>query len=185
MHIVLDANVIISGNYWTSRRIQELVSAAGVLGYQIHVPHVALDETIGKYSRDVADGIRSLKSALDQLSRLLRRELELPSRELDPQEISNAFRNSLIDQFSASNVNLLNYPTISHEQMVERATSRIRPFDEHGSGYRDTLVWFTVLELATQVEGQIILVTEGQRFPNRTGQFTQPPYRRFDIEWTT
>jgi hypothetical protein len=38
------------------------------------------------------------------------------------------------------------YPTVSHQDVVARALTRRRPFRESGKGYRDSLLWYTILE---------------------------------------
>jgi hypothetical protein len=38
-------------------------------------------------------------------------------------------------------------PTVSHDVLAQRAIDRTRPFNEHGGGYRDTLHWYTVLDV--------------------------------------
>lgn len=42
---------------------------------------------------------------------------------------------------------LLPIPQVSHVDLVNRAVHRTPPFDQKGSGYRDSLVWANVLEL--------------------------------------
>ena len=59
---------------------------------------------------------------------------------------------------------IIDYPDTLHETLVKRATSRKRPFDDNGSGYRDALIWESVLELAKQVKGPIVLVTKDKDF---------------------
>ena len=43
-----------------------------------------------------------------------------------------------------------------------------KPFNEKGSGYRDALIWESVLELAARVEGNVVLVSPDTDF--RDGQ---------------
>ena len=79
------------------------------------------------------------------------------------------FRDRLLARFAAANVNNSNYPTNTHEEVVKRATSRRKPFDEKGSGYRDTLIWFNILELAGELDGRIYLVARDKDFRDNSG----------------
>jgi hypothetical protein len=50
-------------------------------------------------------------------------------------------------------------PALSHEEVVERALLRRQPFDTQGrNGYRDVLLWETVVELAADSPDTIILI---------------------------
>ena len=55
---------------------------------------------------------------------------------------------------------------VAHTQIVERAASRRRPCDDKGDGYRDTLLWFSVLEMASATEEPVTLVTGDTDFLN-------------------
>ena len=52
-------------------------------------------------------------------------------------------------------------PSVDHEALVRRASSRQRPFNEHGSGYRDALIWENACELAKV--GPLVLLTQNSR----------------------
>jgi hypothetical protein len=57
------------------------------------------------------------------------------------------------------------YPATSHELLVRRAIERRRPFDDEGGGYRDSLVWETILALLQEDESPIWLVSaDGKAF---------------------
>jgi hypothetical protein len=60
---------------------------------------------------------------------------------------------------------VLPYPAVPHRQVVARALARRRPFDPRGrGGYRDTLIWESVLELARQGGvAHVVLVTRNHK----------------------
>ena len=164
MHIILDANSLIDEGYGASPRAGELLSIAGLLGYQVHVPQVVLEELVGHYSRNLGDKIRTLRRQIANLSWLVDRELNIPIDASDQANESILFRDRLLARLDAANVNTPDYPTNSHEEIVKRATSRRRPFDDSGSGYRDTLIWFNLLDLAGDLDGRILLVAKDKDF---------------------
>ena len=82
----------------------------------------------------------------------------------DSKEETKAFRERLRNRLGMTESLILDYPDTLHETLVKRATSRKRPFDDNGSGYRDALIWESVLELAKQVKGPIVLVTKDKDF---------------------
>ena len=164
LHIVLDANAIFEDGRGLGNRTQELLSIAQALQFQVHVPEVALVEVVGRFSRDLADKLGTMQGQIRTLSWVVSRKLHSP---IDPSETLNEtqlFRDRLTDRFAGADVKILEYPTVPHEQIVNRAASRTKPFDKNGSGYRDTLIWFNILELAAAVDGQIVLVTRDDDF---------------------
>jgi hypothetical protein len=61
------------------------------------------------------------------------------------------------------------FPEVTHEELVRRALAGRRPFDDHGRlGYRDTLIWYTVLEVARDGH-RVILATEDGDFRSADG----------------
>jgi hypothetical protein len=54
----------------------------------------------------------------------------------------------------------LSYPKASHKNIVARALRRRRPFRENGTGYRDALLWSSILErIQDQPQQPIAIVT--------------------------
>src|SRR5262249_54391515 len=58
---------------------------------------------------------------------------------------------------------VLDWPDVPHSDLVSRAVSRRPPFDSKGSGYRDSLVWANVLELA-KARADVALCSEDKIF---------------------
>ena len=73
------------------------------------------------------------------------------------------YREFLTKQLQLLNCTYLPYPQVSHEQVVERAVTRRKPFNKSGAGYRDTLIWFSVLELLKANRSVVYLVTSNTR----------------------
>ena len=172
MHIVPDANVIIAEGYGDSYDFRVLIDALNniSLGYTLCVPESVLDEVAAKFERDFDDDTREIRRRIRNLSWRLDRVLSSPIEGLDKENEVALFRSRMEARFSASNRQILEYPDISHEELVRRAAARIRPFNESGSGYRDALIWETVLNLAESVDSQVALITSDNDFRNRSGE---------------
>jgi len=99
-----------------------------------------------------------LPSSLEDLDRLLQsRKAELQQR-LDDAEVIIA-----------------EYPREDHQEVAERAIGRRRPFDSKGKdGYRDTLVWLSVLALCRQGDVPIALITNDGDFLDSGGLRIHP-----------
>ncbi len=164
MHIVLDTNVVVTEGYGASRRFKLFLSVARMLGYSVYVPEVVVDEVVAKFARVLGSEAEDLGKKRRRLTELLSSELSDPLDGLDLAAESESFRSRLLKQLSDASVQLLSYPTTSHRDLVKRATTRIRPFNEKGSGYRDTLIWMTVLDLVPRADDLIVLVAKDRMF---------------------
>src|SRR5262249_14685420 len=55
-------------------------------------------------------------------------------------------------------VSVREHPTISHAEVVKRAIAKRPPFNQQGQGYRDTLIWYTILELVADPDDWFVTV---------------------------
>lgn len=167
MHIVPDANIIIAEGYGSSRRFRQLLSLLETLQYNLYVPKLVIEEVVAKFERDFDEDIEEIKRRVKDLSLRLDKELSSHIDELDRAHEISSSRQRLEARFGASNCTILDYPVISHEELVRRATTRTKPFDNEGSGYRDALIWETVLNLATEVDSEVVFISNDNDFSNR------------------
>ena len=126
-----------------------------------------LKEVAAEFGRVFSGKTQSVLDTLEYLSSVTGRNLNTLPDTWDRLQEQRQFVNKLELDFDAARAKVLGFPDCSHEELVERATSRIRPFDDKGSGYRDTLIWFNVLGLVTQVEGEIVLVAKDKDFRDK------------------
>ena len=170
MHIVPDANIIIAEGYGDSEPFQALLSGLDRLQYNLYVLNSVLEEVVAKFERDFDEDTREIRRRLRNLSWRLGRGLSSPINGLDKENEIALFRRRLEARFSASNRQILEYPDISHEELVRRAAGRVRPFNQEGAGYRDALIWEGVLNLAESVDSQVVLISGDNDFRNRRGE---------------
>jgi hypothetical protein len=70
----------------------------------------------------------------------------------------------------ASGARFVDLPDVPHQTIVDRALARRRPFDSQGQkGYRDTLIWHNVLEIAVLGEPVTFITNDGD-FVDDTGR---------------
>ena len=164
MHIVLDANIIIAEGFGNSGSFRALLSTLDDLQYNLYVPKLVIEEVVARFERRLERETQNVVDGLKKLSSHLGRELASPIDALDIGEESAQFRRGLETQLDIPNCSVLEYPDTLHEELVKRATTRRKPFNESGSGYRDALIWESVLRLATTTSSQVALVTADKAF---------------------
>ena len=164
MHIVLDANIIIAEGFGNSAQFRLLLSTLGILRHTLYIPKPAIEEVVAKFEEKFDQGINEIKRGTRTLSRLLAGDVQTPV-ELLPDKCaeSTPFRRRLEGHFRNPLCAVLDYPNTSHEKLVMRSTNRRKPFKNNGIGYIDSLIWETTLELAAEVDSQVVLLSNNSR----------------------
>jgi predicted nucleic acid-binding protein len=161
--VVLDTTVL--GSDW---RLQGPATAfivaectAGRL--RLIVPELVVKEAVNLYTRE-------RKTSQKQLLRAARKHQRLSLGEPDQRIIEliagignddpgAAYEDHLRALLKDADAFIAALPAVPHDQLVTRALAGQRPFDTHGhGGYRDALIWHTVLEAATE-HGRVIFIS--------------------------
>ena len=164
MHIVLDTNSVVSEGFGNSKQFKALLSVSNALGHTIVVPQLVIDETVAKFNRTLASEVETVRNRLSKLSNWIDRSLESPVESLNLGHETESFKSALHAKLKDANVVVVSYPDTPHEALVRRATSRTRPFNEAGSGYRDTLIWMSVLDVVASTTERVVLVAADNDF---------------------
>lgn len=156
-HLVLDTNLVGFDPPLGSNDAAVLVDAARRGLFVLVVPELVLRETMNKW-RETMDGrLRKLQGAVKNMGELAA-DLQAPGEaELDAlqSKVEAEFR----EQLDGVNFWIPGLPAVSHESLVSRALRREQPFDAQGKdGYRDALLWETVVELAG--DQNVVLVSK-------------------------
>jgi hypothetical protein len=161
---VIDANALMQDPLCEGAVWQVLAHAPASWDLQLVTSEVAVAEAVAGFGRAVAEAVRAFDKSSRSWGRLgatgeadrVRQDLlaKVPVYEAH-------LRESLVDV----GVDILPLPSVPHSLLVERAVRRRRPCDEHGNGYRDTLVWLSVVDLASASdEAAVVLITQDSDF---------------------
>lgn len=138
-------------------KYQLLEHTSHVTWVNVYVPASAFEETVENYSRSVEEARKLLARANRD-----RRNLGLHDALGDDEGFD--LRAHLSERFdSVLGITVMDWPTVSHQELVCRAVKRMPPFDQKGSGYRDSLVWADVVALA-RAGHQVALVSDDKIF---------------------
>ncbi|WP_431795245.1 PIN domain-containing protein [Microbacterium enclense] len=149
---------------WTFRG-----ATAQLLGYaqqniflKVCVPPSCFEELIAHHERATVEAAREVERVHRTLQRLGLPSFEIPSSSLD-------YREFLLERFTETlGFEILAWPQTPHQQLVERASRRRPPFDSTGGGYRDSLVWESILELVRRGE-DVVFATADKIFSGADG----------------
>lgn len=161
--VVLDSNVFYGTNWYlesTAGRLLRDEAAAGRL--RIAVPDVVLIESDANYRRAVRAEEGKLAAARNALQQLRSPQ----GGDLKPRRLR--YRVDLEKILSQAGAEILPIPDTPHEHLIARAVERRRPFNDKGSGYRDALIWESVLELLERGSEPVALISNDRdAFPEK------------------
>ncbi len=150
MLIVLDSSVIVADPRLKGP-LRTLLEAGPRLGLACCVPAIVLDEVVIVYRRQLDEAAAKLEKAFRTWERLTGEAGSFTVPDDATRQLETvAYRQFLETHLDQWGARVLAYPRVPHEDLVQRAASRRKPFAESGSGYRDALIWATVVELATE-----------------------------------
>ncbi|MDO8208958.1 PIN domain-containing protein [Conexibacter sp. CPCC 206217] len=156
VHVVVDANILIA-NFRSGRAFKLLMDGARTEQLRVSVPELVIREATNKYRERCDEERRALERAAGGLARL-GVDWSGHSR-IDPATEAARYGRDLRRTLKAAGVRIPRIASISHSRMVDRALARKKPFGENGAGYRDALLWETVLNEVRQ-HGPLVLLTK-------------------------
>jgi predicted nucleic acid-binding protein len=161
--LVLDTNVIVEDWLLGSPAATHIRNLSAYGPVTLLVPDLVIREAVGVYRRRLKSAQRDLNRAVAQ-----RRKLEVGARDplleqldtsVDLDSAAIAYDLRLREVLDRAHATILPLPNVGHDRLVERALLGRKPFDQDGhNGYRDALIWHSVLEGAV-AHDKTILVT--------------------------
>lgn len=131
------------------------------LGLRIYVPEVVVAEPIGGYEREILNASIAIEKVATKYSGRLGLGEYFGDGVRDLEVLRNEYPEQIARMIADLGGDVLAPPEVSHMELAKRAASRRKPCDHKGDGYRDTLNWLLVLQLAQEnPEDQIYWVTE-------------------------
>jgi hypothetical protein len=142
MYIVLDTNVFFNNWHLRSAEFARFINHANAVAATILVSQVVVDEANAKYREHFSDfcsGLTSLRSKAKLL--VPDRAFEWPKVDAEePYDLLAILR----EKFHS--VECASYEKVGHQRLVKKAILEERPFQKSEKGYRDALLWFTILD---------------------------------------
>lgn len=162
-YVVLDTNQLQQDWMGTGFRSMLLANRAAYNFLTVVVPRVVVEELVANHRRALQAATESNLKSARSLARLGHKLPDLTVREFD-------YREYILERFDeVLGFDVLDWPKVSHQELVARSTNRTPPFNQNGGGYRDSLVWASVLELASAGH-PVVLVSADAAFSAQDGQ---------------
>ena len=143
-HIIIDTNVIHLDFKLNKARIVTLCNTSTILGHEIFIPEVVIDEIVKQYDEKAEEYINSFNKALKKLSDLS--TSPITQTPIDAKGFISNYRNELNNRIKQLGIGIIPYPNTGHKIMVARELGKKKHFKDSTKGYRDALIWDSVME---------------------------------------
>ncbi len=162
-HYVIDTNFIHLDFFLRGTNITVLTLSAKNLGYHVYMPQVVFDEMCDQYNEEVDKTITKQEKYKEAIDRVTPHKNKIV--EIQDEQLKASYPSILMKRCGSLEITILDYPHINHRDVVQRELQNRKPFKSSSKGYRDTLIWETVLEFGGILEGDshIVFLTKNTK----------------------
>ena len=167
MRVVIDSNNIVECDWHLSgAAFAQLISALPRCAHSLHFPQVVIDEVVAAFARRLRELLQEAQTTKRKLQRLTESAFKPMVEDADASGLATRYRQRLLSRIKRAGGDIMPIPRISHDLLVGKGVERRKPFRETKAGvvgYRDALIWESVLLLAEQQVDPVALVTKNWR----------------------
>lgn len=142
MHVYLDANIFHGHWHLDATNFRVLARFLNNEGYTLFLSRLVIHEVENLHRRGLDSAYQQMQKAAKDFGRLTRgHPPALPDRASIPRYDLETLARTVFDQ-----LDVVEYDTVTQSVVALRALSLRRPFRENDKGYRDTLIWLSLLD---------------------------------------
>lgn len=163
MKIILDTNILFNDLLLIGSQLMLLEKYLSWNDVELCIPEVVIQE-IMRHFRKKYEEAQTSYTQLSGIFSLVDQELEPV---LEAYQAVEEYKEKLFTRLSELNVHILPLPSTSIESLLSRDIDERKPFDTTGKGFRDTLIWESILEDALNHDRNIVLITNDNDFSTK------------------
>lgn len=158
MKIYVDTNIFYNDWFMKQANFKYLFYYIANENEDLLISKVVCEEVENIRRRESEQAVLKIKNEIKILSKLLPFDTSYDSRAVE--EFRFNFTESLHDR--CESLEILEYENISHAAVVSRALTNKKPFSDGEKGYRDTLIWLSLLNHLKEknYKGEVVFITK-------------------------
>ena len=155
---LIDTTSFYGDYYLRSNEWSQLLSYATRGLVTVLVSETTVQEVVRHFKREVTaadkESITALRDAQQKLGRLASLpSIDVGSLRREIHERASQYDGTLRRALAENSISVRSLPIVSHEVLLAWAMEERQPFKDSGEGYRDSLIWATFLEIASEHSG--------------------------------
>lgn len=157
MKIFIDTNIFFNNWMLKGSHFQLLSKYIANTGHQLIIPGVVKKEVDNKFLVELDKIKREISNLSSKVETFMQSNFVIDIKQLPDK--SYDFEKILIHYFPNSKI--IPYENVNNETLVEKAILGKRPFRENEKGYRDAVIWCSLIEYIAnnKIEDEVVLIT--------------------------
>ena len=141
MKIYLDTNIFYKNWFLESPHFMYLFNFINNESHDLVISKLVIEEIENIRKREINSTIEKIEKEFDFLNKRLKNNISLSIQDMvnEPYSMEEVLKKSVYW------LDLVDYNSVPQDEVVKRALHNIRPFQEEEKGYRDTLIWLSLL----------------------------------------
>jgi hypothetical protein len=136
-------------------------------GYWCYISKITLEEVYSNYRKQLKQKVESFNSSVNSLKRQIKLNHDVLPDEFIQKECDK-YRDFLIGRLREYNIKIAPIPSESHETILNHLFEGKHPFDNKDNGYKDYLIFRTILNSIETKKMDAILVSADNDFGIKT-----------------
>ena len=159
-HFIIDTNFVYLDFFLRGTNITALTGSADKLGHIVYIPQVVFDELCKQYYEEIDVASEAERKYFKALNRVNPIVSKYTSANFD--RLKSSYEEYLAKKCDHLGIYVLDYPKVEHRKMVLRELNQRKPFKDSTKGYRDSLIWETILAFGKRIGGNdtVVFLTE-------------------------
>lgn len=158
MKVVLDSNIIFDNWYLTGPNITVLERHIKLGESKLFIPEIVIWEVKNLFKKQIIEHTQSVKKLNNLLSGLNK---NIPFENIE--KILKLYDKALAKRLKMLRVEIPTHTDIPQNNVAMRALACRRPFTESGKGYKDTLIWETILRRIVDPKDKTFFITKNHK----------------------
>jgi len=159
-HLVVDTSAILADPWFQDANSQITLENIEAIGVELIVPQVVVEELVSKVRQQAEEAQQQLIRSARKIDRLIGPELEFSTDTADLDSLEVTLRQRIETITRETNGRIAKLPQVSHAHLVKKILSGSLPFTKGEKGYRDALLWASVLEICREApQCSVVLLT--------------------------
>lgn len=156
MIFVIDTSELHDQKRLEGNLLRLFLLAKNLTKHRVCIPAVVLAE----YQRHSREAMEKSAAVIEKELKVLARYWDKLDTKLPPIDSEfQKWRTWIDERLRVAGIEVIPYPTTTHQSLADRDLARRKPFKPSGEGYRDALIWESVLDLAARSTDDIVFIT--------------------------
>jgi UDP-N-acetylglucosamine transferase subunit ALG13 len=153
VHVVVDTTELVRVPLLDAAGWKELLSRCRRGHVQVLVPEVVVREASRQYGNRVRGDLAQAQKPVSKLRDLgFENTPDLQSTASQADALAASYRSQIEGRLQNVGALVLPIPGVSHSDILDRDSEVRKPFRQSGKGYRDALIWETILEYSERCD---------------------------------